>query len=177
MEAGRFSRPVGSGRLIGAEAFRNTSSVYDGVNVSLGTRRWTAQLFYFHPVLYTYPNVRVNPLFRDARIGGVNYSYHWKTNTLLEGFVIHNHDGASASAATRRDYLSEGGASLPKPPGGSIKPRVRISTVVWEYCCIEHGSRTVEARYSPEIAGDRGSPCNTTTRRRSGSWCGCQQYL
>ncbi|MEI9814299.1 MAG: hypothetical protein WDO18_17375 [Acidobacteriota bacterium] len=98
---GRFSRAIGSGRLVGAEAFRNTSSVYDGINASFGTKLWTTQMFYFHPVLYTYPNVEVNPLFRDARLGGLNYTLHWKKTTLLEGFFIHNHDGDSAPGATR----------------------------------------------------------------------------
>ena len=109
IEAGRFSRAVGSGRLVGAEAFRNTSSVYDGATFSFGTQLWTAQMFYFHPVLYTYPDVKVNPAFRDARLGGLDYSFHWKKNTLLEAFVVHNHDGASAPVLARRDFINEGG--------------------------------------------------------------------
>ncbi len=108
VEAGRFS-PVGSGRLVGAEAYRNTSSVYDGANLSFGNKLWTAQAFYFHPVLYTYPNVKVNPLFRDARLGGLNYTFHWSKTASLEALLVHHHDGASTPVATRRNYLNEGG--------------------------------------------------------------------
>jgi len=115
-EVGRFSRAVGSGRLVAAEEFRNTSSAYDGVNFNFGSQRWTAQAFYFHPVLYTYPEVKVNPLLRDARLGGLNYSFHWNKTTSLEAYFLHNHDGASTPLATRRSYITEGGRVTAQSP-------------------------------------------------------------
>ncbi|MEQ1884988.1 MAG: alginate export family protein [Bryobacteraceae bacterium] len=153
IEVGRFSRAVGSGRLVGAEAFRNTSSVYDGLNLTFSGKSWAAQAFYFHPVLYTYPNVQVNPLFRDARVGGLNYSFNWNKSTSLEAFFVHNHDGSSAPIATRRNYNTEGG-------------RVTTQTRRWSYqteAAYQHGqfgSRLhrawfahIEAGYATELAG------------------------
>lgn len=112
IEAGRFSRAIGSGRLLAAEEFRNTSSAYDGAILTFGTQRWTAVSYYFHPVLYTYPDIKVNPLLRDARLGGVNYTYRLNKTTSLEAYVLHNHDGASTPFATRRTYLTEGGRAI-----------------------------------------------------------------
>jgi hypothetical protein len=121
IEAGRFSRDYGMGRLISRLIYANTTYIQDGVVVGLRSKNWTVQGLALRPVTYTYPNVERDERYDRARLGGVYATTTRIPHATIDGYYLHLNDGADFPAATRRRLETPGVRVL-----GNFGPANRI---------------------------------------------------
>lgn len=112
IEAGRFSRDIGSRRLISRNVYGNSTTAYDGVLARVGTGTWSATALVTRPVFYTYPALERDPRFEQLRFGGLYLTNSKVRQANAELYALVWHDGDKAPAATRRKLNTIGGRLL-----------------------------------------------------------------
>lgn len=108
VEAGRFSRDYGTGRLISRLIYANTTYIQDGVVAGLRSKNWTVQGLALRPVVYSYPNIERDPRFDRTRFGGVYATSTRSSKASFDLYVLHLNDGSAFPAATRRRLETPG---------------------------------------------------------------------
>lgn len=137
IEGGRFSRNIGSRRLISRNIYANSTTAYDGLIVAAVGKTWSVSALATRPVFYSYPSLTRDPRLVSLRFGGLyaTTSRVKAANADLYGLVWH--DGGNTPAATRRSLNTVGariyGAFGPKRradyeneitvQGGEVGPR------------------------------------------------------
>ena len=108
IEGGRFSRNIGSRRLISRNIYGNATTAYDGAIASVAGKSWSVMALATRPVFYTYPGLQRDARFNGLRFGGLyaTTSRVKAANVDLYGLVWH--EGGNTPAATRRSLNTVG---------------------------------------------------------------------
>lgn len=111
-EAGRFSRDIGSRRLIARPNYRNVSPAFDGVIGRANGHAWSVQGLALRPRTYTYPGYRLDDRFREALLSGVYVATNRPRAVRVEAYALRHDDGDRAPVTSRRVFTMPGVRTL-----------------------------------------------------------------
>lgn len=121
IEAGRFSRDIGSRRLISRNVYGNSTTNYDGVLARVGAGTWSALALATRPVFYTYPALVRDPRFTHLSLSGLYLTNSRHRAAVAEVYGLAWRDGSGTAEASRRS-LNTFGARL----SGNLGPGRRV---------------------------------------------------
>lgn len=112
IEGGRFSRNIGSRRLISRNIYGNSTTAYDGAIASAAGKSWSAMALATRPVVYTYPGLQRDPRFNGLRLSGLYLTSTKARRANADLYALIWRDGGGTPAATRRSLNTVGGRLL-----------------------------------------------------------------
>lgn len=149
IEAGRFSRDIGSRRLISRNVYGNSTTNYDGLLARAGTGTWSALALATRPVFYTYPALTRDPRFDHLSLSGLYLTNSKRRGATVELYGLAWRDGSGMAAASRRALNTVGARML-----GSLGPGRRTEyEVELAYQGGHVGTRTHDAWLQHAQAG------------------------
>lgn len=108
VEAGRFSRQYGNGRVIARPPYGNVSNSQDGAVVGVSGRSWSVQTLAGRPAIYAYPSLRFDDRFRRALFGGVYATSTRVRQANVDAYYLRLDDGGDFPAPSRRKLHTTG---------------------------------------------------------------------
>ncbi len=121
IEAGRFSRDIGSRRLISRNVYGNSTTNYDGALARVSTGTWSALALATRPVFYTYPTLVRDPRYTHLSLSGLYLTNSRHRAAVAEVYGLAWRDGSGTAEASRRS-LNTFGARL----SGNLGPGRRV---------------------------------------------------
>jgi hypothetical protein len=121
IEAGRFSRDIGSRRLISRNVYGNSTTNYDGALARASTGTWSALALATRPVFYTYPTLVRDPRYTHLSLSGLYLTNSRHRAAVAEVNGLAWRDGSGTAEASRRS-LNTFGARL----SGNLGPGRRV---------------------------------------------------
>lgn len=128
IEGGRFSRNIGSRRLISRNIYGNSTTAFDGAIAAAIGKTWSLSALATRPVFYTYPALTRDPRFSGLRFGGLYFTSSRLRTANADLYALAWRDGGGTPAASRRELTTVGGRLLGQfGPGGRAEYEAELT--------------------------------------------------
>lgn len=134
---GRMTMDVGKRRLIGRNAFRNTTNSFDGLHWQINQdKTWRLRAFFVEPVIRD--DVQLDEQNSKSLFWGTYFESHHFTWVQIDAYYFGLNDRLGTNAASHRTYSTFGGRLYKDPKPGEADYEIESSWQTGTRGTIDH---------------------------------------